>query len=87
MGYIVLYLVYIVIYWTTRIIYFSAISSALNRIGAQMFHLVRVVGKVYRYCCWEKQSFMLIHEFKYSQSWKIGSSPFSSSICNTFNPI
>ena len=64
--------------------YFSGLSPTQNRREAHMFYLAREVGKIWTCSCWEKCNFIMINEFKYSQTWKIWPSPLSLSLYSTF---
>ena len=50
--------------------YFSSLSLTRNRREANMFYLVRGVGKVWKCSFWEKGNFIMINKFKYGQTWK-----------------
>ena len=64
--------------------YFSGLSLKQNQGELHMFYLAREVGKIRRRSCWEKGNFIMINEFRYSQSWKICPSPLSLPLYSTF---
>ena len=51
--------------------YFSGLSLTRNRREAHVL-LGEGSGKIWTCSCWEKGNFIMINEFKYGQTWKIG---------------
>ena len=64
--------------------YFLGVSRTRNWGKAHMVHLAKEVGKIWRYSCWEKGTYILISEFKYGQPWIIWPSPLSLSLYSIF---
>ena len=63
--------------------YFASLSQ--HKIEAHMFYTAREVWKIWTFSCWEKDSCIMINEFKYGQTWKISPFPLSLPLYSTFN--
>ena len=62
---------------------FSSLSQ--HKIKVHMFYTAREVWKIWTFSCWEKDSCIMINEFKDGQTWKILPSPLSLSLYSTFH--
>ena len=61
-------------------VYVDVIKKNKNKCESEVnhrFYLVREVGKMWRYSCWEKSKFIMVNKFKYVQHWKTWPSPLS----------